>query len=88
MLDCLKERVSERLRMRERHHVAGALDQRVPCAWDVAPDDGADRVVHCGCLRSLDDVHVRRVTRQGPDTFQPMLASDGSKAAARRLSGA
>jgi len=51
--------VGERLGVGERHHVAGALDQRMLRLRHVPPEDVADRVVNGGRLRSLDDVDRR-----------------------------
>ena len=45
--------------MGERHHVAGALDQRVPRARHVPQDGLADGVIHGGGLRSLEYVDRR-----------------------------
>jgi hypothetical protein len=50
--------------MGERHHVAGALDQRVLRVQHVPPDDVADRVVDGGRVRSLDDVDRRGHARE------------------------
>jgi hypothetical protein len=54
-----QEGVGERLGVGERHHVAGALDQRMLRLRHVPPEDVADRVVNGGRLRSLDDVDRR-----------------------------
>ena len=58
-LDLVKESAFERIRVGQRHHVAGALDQRVVHVRHVPPDDVADRVVDRGGLRSLYDMHRR-----------------------------
>ena len=56
VLDSVKEGAGERLGVGERHHVAGAVDQRVLRVRYVSPDELADSVVDDGGVRSLDDV--------------------------------
>ena len=56
VLDSVKKGAGERLGVGERHHVAGAVDQRVLRVRHVSPDDLAERVVDDGGVRSLDDV--------------------------------
>ena len=68
-LEPRKERTRQRLRMGERHHVAGALDQRVPRMRQAAPEYIADRAVDRRRARSLDDVnrHGRAGKRVRPE---------------------
>jgi DMSO/TMAO reductase YedYZ molybdopterin-dependent catalytic subunit len=49
-VDLAEEGAGERFGVGERHHVAGALDQRVLCVGHVLPDHVADRVVNGGRL--------------------------------------
>ncbi len=58
-LDPGHEDAGQWLGVRERHHVAGTLDQRVLGERHAPPDDIADRVVDGGRLRSFDDVDRR-----------------------------
>lgn len=65
--------------MGERHHVAGALDQRVLHVRHVPSDDIADRMVDRGRLRSLDDVKRRGHPGEGLEREQALVEQNVPK---------